>query len=400
MMPGGVRRWLIATAATAIAIALAMVLIEGWVRARWDDTKGAPGFFLTDANRGQRLAPGYDGWFAGVPVRINNLGFRDRRDYRLDKPAGTMRIVVLGDSVTFGHGTLDETTYPHLLEQRLRGWRPDVNWEIWNLGVPGYNTRQELDYLREIGPVADPDVVVVGFYPNDFIGNNAATPPASAARRATAAVLRFTQRHFYSFELYKRVFLTARWRLLTSESDRLRIEHLATEGQLLDRAGGIADAPEQRLTEVEHLEEDLPVDPVCLPRDQAPADSNSLAQQLRRRDPSVADWLSAVSDFQQLHRSGVYRIVFFINMAPIVCRHVDRFVDGGRLADTDALLEVLGQDTPAVGSTRAFLRYRPSQMPAAGDHAIGNSNRVKADVLFEFLSSKVLPPLMPAAAAR
>ena len=92
--------------------------------------------------------PSYDGWFAGVPVRINNLGFRDPREYPLEKPPGTFRILVLGDSVTFGHGSLYETTYPYLLEQRLKQWRPSVNWQVWNLGVPGYNTRQELALSR------------------------------------------------------------------------------------------------------------------------------------------------------------------------------------------------------------------------------------------------------------
>src|SRR5688572_31304238 len=106
------RRVAIMVVATAAALFVAMILIEVWVRLRWDDTKGTPGFFLTDAVRGQRLAPGYDGWFAGVPVRINALGFRDRRNYLLEKPPGTFRIFVLGDSVTFGHGTLDDTTYP------------------------------------------------------------------------------------------------------------------------------------------------------------------------------------------------------------------------------------------------------------------------------------------------
>ena len=103
---------------------------------------------------------------------------------------------------------------------------------------------------------------------------------------------------------------------------------------------------------------------------------------------------------RQLHREKQYRIVFFVNMAPIVCPGADRFFDGGRLADDAALLEVLGRDTPAVSSTRAFLQYRPSQMPAAGDHAIGNSNAVKADVLFRYLRDRVLPPVVPGAAWR
>jgi hypothetical protein len=390
------RRAAIAIGATTVAVFLAMLLVEVWVRLRWDDTKGSPGFFLTDAARGQRLAPNYDGWFAGVPVRINSLGFRDRREYALSKPPNTIRIVVLGDSVTFGHGTLDDTTYPYLLEQRLRDWRADLNWEVWNLGVPGYNTRQELTYLQEIGPLAKPDVVVVGFFPNDFTGDNGPAPPPSIWRRAAARVARAIQRRVYSYEFYKRAILTLRWRLLTSEADRLRLEHLTSEQQLREHRGSVADEAAQRLTEVEFLNDPSAASFVC--PDAGPstdADSNTVASRLRNRVPDLKEWFGAVEDFQRLHRERQYRVVFFVNMAPIVCPARDRFFDGGRLADDDALLEILGRDTPAVSSTRAFLQYRPSQMPAAGDHAIGNSNAVKADVLFRYLRDRVLPAVVP-----
>jgi hypothetical protein len=345
------RKLLFAAGALLASAAVCMSLIELWVRMRWDDRQGRPGFFLTDAHRGQRLSPGYDGWFAGVPVRINSLGFRDRKDYPLDKAPNTFRIIVLGDSVTFGHGTLDETTYPNLLEQQLRAWRPNVNWEVWNLGVPGYNTGQELAYLEEIGPRARPDLVIVGFYPNDFSGDNG---PANrgALVRASAPLLRFAQRHLYSFEVYKRAFLTARFRLFTSKDNQLRLEHLASEDELLQRGAGQGEV--QRLT------------------------------------------ARAVARLQALHQDGAYKIVFFINMAPVVCEPADRFIDGGRLADDAALLELLGKGTPAVSSTRAFFQYRPSQMPAAGGHAIGNSNLVKAEVLASFLEQQILPPLLPA----
>ncbi len=395
------RRIAVASAAAMVAMFLAMVLIEIWVRVQWDETRGTPGFFLTDARRGQRLAPGYDGWFAGVPVRINSLGFRDRREYSLDKPANTFRILVLGDSVTFGHGTLDDTTYPYLLEQRLRAWRPEVNWEVWNLGVPGYNTRQELDYLEEIGPRAQPDLVVVGFFPNDFTGNNAATPPPSALRRGAAAVLAVIQRHVYSYEFYKRAILTLRWRLLTSEADRLRIEHLTTEQELVAQSGSIADADAQRLTEPEYLDDPEAERFTCDGATAPPTvTAHTVAAQIRQRAPELQGWFSAVEDFQRLHRDGRYRIVFFINMAPVVCPGVDRFFDGGRIADDEALLEVMGGDVPAVSSTRAFFQYRPSEMPAAGDHAIGNSNAVKAQALFTYLRDRVLPPLMPGRSAQ
>ena len=395
------RRLLIVAVAATTAVAVAMVAIEIWVRIRWDDKKGTPGFFLTDAARGQRLAPGYSGWFAGVPVRINSLGFRDLREYAFEKPPHTVRIVVLGDSVTFGHGALDTTTYPYLLEQRLRGWRPDVNWEVWNLGVPGYNTRQELTYLREIAPRAKPDVVVVGFYLNDFTGDNAPAPPPSLVSRGAARSLRLIQRYLYSYEFYKKVYLTARWRLLTSQADRLRIEHLATEQQLLGPSGSAADAPEQQLTDPLRVNDPNAAEFSC---DAGGADAatnpTTVAAQIRRRDAALKDWFGAIEEFQAMHRAKQQRIVFFINMAPLVCGGDDRFYDGGRLADDAALLEVMGKDTPAVSSTRAFLQYRPSQMPAAGDHAIGNSNAVKADVLFRYLRDHVLPSIVPAQLAQ
>jgi hypothetical protein len=39
-------------------------------------------------------------------------------------------------------------------------------------------------------------------------------------------------------------------------------------------------------------------------------------------------------------------------------------------------------------------------MPGAAGHSLGNSNVVKAKALFDFLSSSVLPPLLPTMAAR
>ena len=116
----------ISVPALGIAILAAALLVELWVRVSWDPRKGTPGFFLSDAVRGQRLAAGYDGWFAGVPVHVNRLELRDPREYDLAKHANTFRILVLGDSVTFGHGSVYEHTYPYLLEQRLKAWRPSV----------------------------------------------------------------------------------------------------------------------------------------------------------------------------------------------------------------------------------------------------------------------------------
>ena len=208
--------------------------IEIWVRATWDARRGSPGLFVSDPVRGQRLAANYDGWFAGVPVRINNLGFRDDRDYELTRRPNTFRVLVLGDSVTFGHGSVH--TYPRLLEDRLRAWRPDVDWQVWNAAVPGYNTSQELAHLLDVGPRFKPDLVIVGFYDNDLADNVEIGSPTAAAE-ATSRVLSWVQRHVYSFEFYKRLGLQLAWRLSGQDAFRRRLEHLGTESAIAREPG-------------------------------------------------------------------------------------------------------------------------------------------------------------------
>jgi hypothetical protein len=387
---------LIALPAAVFALIVGAIAIEVWVRLAWDPARGRPGFFVSDAVLGQRLAPNYDGWFAGVPARINSFGFRDNREYSLAKPPGTFRILVLGDSVTFGHGALYETTYPYLLEQQLRAWRPDVKWEVWNLGVPGYNTAQELAYLHLVEERYAPDLVVVGFFPNDFTGYEPNLSPG-VVRRVMSAVLRSMQRHLYSMEFYKRVILTVRYRLMSSGADRQRLEHLESEDALLNSANA-ADANEQKLG-TPHRFTDIEVKSFAC-EGIGPSGESGIAKDLRERPPHLASWFNAVEGLQRLHREGRHRVVFFVNMAPFVCRGGDRFIDHATVADSDAVMAVLSKGTPAVSSLPEFLHYRPSEMPAAAGHSLGNSNLVKANVLFAYLRDQVLQPLLPAVPAR
>jgi hypothetical protein len=372
--------------ALSLAVILSMAAVEVWVRARWDDRRGTPGFYISDPVLGQRLAPGYDGWFAGVPVRINSLGFRDTRDYAIEKAPGTFRILVFGDSVTFGHGALSDTTYPYLLEQRLKQWRPDVDWQVWNLGVPGYNTTQELAYLQRVGPLYKPDLAIVGFFENDLTDNDVSTEPG-IGRRITSAVQGSMQRWLYSYELYKRIALTMRWRL-TGGDDRARIDALAGDEALTAPPADRRDEAAQRLSEVERYADFETFDCGKLKPD---PNRDRLATHLSANTPSMAAWRRSVAELQRLHRDGVYRVAFFINMAPNLCPEADRYIDNGVLEDEAALKAILGNGTPVGSSVRAFMPYRPSQMPGASGHSYGNANRVKADALFEFLTNGVLP---------
>ncbi len=110
---------------------------------------------------------------------INADGFRGG-EYDVGK-SDAIRIVVLGDSVTFGRGVPLESTYAKVLEDRLnRKDRDGLRYEVLNLGVGGYNSRQQLEFYKTKGRKYEPDLLVIGFVLND------ATPKAEhmAALRA------------------------------------------------------------------------------------------------------------------------------------------------------------------------------------------------------------------------
>ena len=68
----------------------------------------------------------------GIPVeyRINSRGLRDEETAYEKKP-GTFRIVLLGDSNTFGFGIAAERHYARILEGYFR------DLDVVNLGVDG-----------------------------------------------------------------------------------------------------------------------------------------------------------------------------------------------------------------------------------------------------------------------
>ena len=103
-----------------------------------------------------------------------------RADYPIGaKPAGTFRIVCLGDSVTFGYRVppvwpdkpkdYDPSwqPFPMLLEQELRKANPNRAIEVFPMAVPGYTSHQGLAWLRRDIDYLKPDVVIASFGWND-----------------------------------------------------------------------------------------------------------------------------------------------------------------------------------------------------------------------------------------
>ncbi len=110
------------------------------------------------------LTPNSEGFVRGAEIKVNSFGFRDR-DYNTKKSDGIYRIVIIGDSITFGNFLPIEATFPKRLEQSFRQHRMPV--EVLNLGVGGYNTIQEVAFLQQLGLQFDPDEVIVGYCMND-----------------------------------------------------------------------------------------------------------------------------------------------------------------------------------------------------------------------------------------
>lgn len=80
-------------------------------------------------------------------IRINAQGYRGR-DVSIPKPAGRYRIVCVGASTTV-EGRTNETTYPALLEARLRRELASDSIEVVNCGVSSFTSQKELSHLSK-----------------------------------------------------------------------------------------------------------------------------------------------------------------------------------------------------------------------------------------------------------
>lgn len=110
-----------------------------------------------------RLKPNQD-CFTKVdnkPVHINSRGTRGP-EFDVPKPAGTIRILSLGDSKTFGWGLTEAETYSALAERLLREkTKGDRRLEVVNAGVNAWSYPQMKLYFQDHGLGFEPDVVVL-----------------------------------------------------------------------------------------------------------------------------------------------------------------------------------------------------------------------------------------------
>lgn len=119
---------------------------------------------LADDDLHYRHRPNVQKDYQDVSVSTNEFGMRD--DLVLGKEPGELRILFLGDSVTFGWGTKQEDTFANqsaeVLQEILH--RPV---RTLNTGVGSYNTVNEAAVLKRYGEKLNPDIVVLLYVGND-----------------------------------------------------------------------------------------------------------------------------------------------------------------------------------------------------------------------------------------
>jgi len=111
--------------------------------------------------------PNGHAFLMGADVKINSQGLRDY-EYPLAKPPGTYRIMMLGDSTTFGWGDRLEDTAAKILEHQLNdGAVGGEKFEVLDAGVGNYDTVQEVTYYETKGRAFHPDMVILVYFIND-----------------------------------------------------------------------------------------------------------------------------------------------------------------------------------------------------------------------------------------
>lgn len=93
---------------------------------------------------------------------LNSRGYRNK-EFSIRKGRDTRRILILGDSMTFGWGVPDENTYPAVLENILNSEK-GKRWEVINAGyLGGLSLDGYYIYLKEEGLSLSPDIIIAGF---------------------------------------------------------------------------------------------------------------------------------------------------------------------------------------------------------------------------------------------
>lgn len=122
---------------------------------------------LTNEGRDVTYDP-YLGWrmrssFTKGDVHTNATGMRGSRDYSVERVEGKKRILILGDSFTYGLGVADADVYGKILEAAHE------DLEVLICATNSWGTDQMFLEFKQYRHVYNPDLVVIGIFEDDFM---------------------------------------------------------------------------------------------------------------------------------------------------------------------------------------------------------------------------------------
>ncbi|HWQ03053.1 MAG TPA: SGNH/GDSL hydrolase family protein, partial [Candidatus Nitrosotenuis sp.] len=140
---------------SVVSLALSLVLLEGleW----WLDVADPP-IFSSHPAYGYLMQPNQSVATRGKRFRINNAGLRGG-DIVMPKPQGVFRIAFLGDSITYGGGSIrDEDLFVNRIVKSLDPiTRPQL--EAVNISAPGWGLANMAGFVNSVG-LFDADLLI------------------------------------------------------------------------------------------------------------------------------------------------------------------------------------------------------------------------------------------------
>lgn len=109
--------------------------------------------------------PNQSAFLMGTNVTINSKGLRNP-EVGYERTPGTKRVLMLGDSLTFGWGVDEADTPSRLLERNLNA-AGNGKFEVINTGVGNYNSSMQVAYYLNEGYKYNPDLVILNYFIND-----------------------------------------------------------------------------------------------------------------------------------------------------------------------------------------------------------------------------------------
>lgn len=214
---GRLSSWLVSGSIILIVMTICLLIAEWSLRLYYKDVLSTQASSTYFSNKSAVM-------FA---AEKNNWGYRGR-DFKRQPVAGRFRVVVMGDSFSWGRGVFPYTKrFPEVLEKKFNE-RYGRNIEVINLGVSGMNLH---GYTRFVSFVlkTEPDFLLYQWYVNDMDieYDNEATPKPYTQIIPYESVHKYLHKNSALYYIFERSLAKIQYFLASKESynDRLRFKY-------------------------------------------------------------------------------------------------------------------------------------------------------------------------------